>query len=444
MRAAFHALDRRRAVAGSPFAAIAPAAERMALRMVPGILDKEPHTPEFDPERALREGMKANAIVYRCITGKADRCASVPWRMYELTDAGKGKIVDDDPIARLVEFPHRDGAFGRQTLIYRTAMYLEGSGVGLIRKVGGGIRSRLLGSNAAPAEELHPESPVGIRPIPDPVRFISGYEYEDAAKQGALPRWDGDEIIHIRYEDPLDPYWGLSRLQALARTVDVLGESERLRLRRTTNDGRPSVVIIDPAVTTKEQREQAEGDLFRRRDTLRGGWMVVGGGSAQDGKPTVQLHELGLSNVDLEMVSSMAFDRDLIAIAFGYLPAGFSNDAATYSNSEIFVRHEWSLAQAVNRVIAEALTRRLVPREQWGKRWLSPDYSDVEELQEDKPKRATALKDLRDAGVALNDAIQYLDMEIGEQIGGDEPIVPGNYMPVRHLVEEVPPGGGRL
>ncbi|MEM7048896.1 MAG: phage portal protein [Acidobacteriota bacterium] len=411
----FESLDRR-------LAGAARRASGAPLRSLPGITPGSPYYPDWDAEKASEEGLKASAVVYRCVMGKAEKAASVPWCVWQRADHEdvKGEPVPNHEYARLIEHPRRDGRYGRAELIASATAHLDLAGNALVRMLRAGIGAKV-------PMELNAEVPVGVEPIPHPIDFISEYQFDDA--QRGRGTWPAEEIIHARRVDPGNPIWGLSVVQALARLIDLDVERDRMMLRRMVNDGRPSVILTDEALKTTQEREDVEDWLADRAERYRGGFMVLGGNQG--------LLSMGMSSRDLQQVESGAFTRDMLAIGFGYLAAGFSNDAATYSNAEIFVRHEWAgPVMSSNRILADAFTRALVPPDKWGEMWIAPDYSSVEALRENFIDKAKALRDLRDAGVALNDAKRYLDMPLPDQAGGDVPIVPGNYLPAEMLADE--------
>lgn len=380
-------------------------------RLIAPYRDGEPHTPDWDAERAIDEGYKACGWVYRCVAGKAELASSVPWRVWQLEDeqqgtegrSGKAVMVPDHPYAHVLEHPSDNGAYGRVELISQAAHHLELAGNALIRQV-------KIGPKRDPKiTELIAEVPIGVRPIADRVEWIRGYEYDDG--NGSRRVWPRDIMIHARLTDPGDPRWGMSRLQALVRSVSTIQKGETMQLRRLHNDGRPSMVVTDESILDRRAREEAEDRLRDRRDVYQGGFMVLGGKQ--------QLHKMGMSEKDLGLLETLGYNRDLIVIAFGYLPAGFSNDASTYNNIEIFVRHEWQLASRLNATLADAFTRALVPKEEWGQTWVAPDYSEVEPLQRTYVDEAEALEQMTKSGVTTDDAARVLQLPLPPQPGGD-------------------------
>jgi HK97 family phage portal protein len=100
-----------------------------------------------------------------------------------------------------------------------------------------------------------------VRVIPDAEQFVRGYEI---AAPGAPPEvFSTEEIIHLKYPNPLDPHYGLSPLQANALTVDANTELLKSRYQSFQMGQRPGVVLqtaqalSDATVRRLEEKIQA-------------------------------------------------------------------------------------------------------------------------------------------------------------------------------------------
>ena len=80
-----------------------------------------------------------------------------------------------------------------------------------------------------------------VRIIPDARDFIAAYEI--IAPGSPAQRFRPDEIIHLKYPNPLDPHVGLSPLQANALTIDVNSELQRSRYHSFLAGQRPGIVL---------------------------------------------------------------------------------------------------------------------------------------------------------------------------------------------------------
>lgn len=396
-------------LAGSP-----TAAPYRDTRVLSPLYTGQEFQPEWDIEKAAEEALQKSAMVDRCVTGKADKAASLPLRVWERDEVGKAAPVADHHLDDLLNYPSRDAVSGsREEMVSRAVQHYELAGQALI----GIVRGRdVLAGNALKPVNLVAEDPREIYPVPAPQIRIRQWNYRTG--DGRSLAWRREDLCQWKRHDPRNDVWGRSRLQSLALTVDSSVEAARTHLLRMARDGRPGMTIADDSITTPVEGREAEDMLNARMRTRRGGIMLLGGSQ--------KLIAMGMSSPDLGLLDSMAFDRDMIAIAFGYLPAGFSNEASTYANSGIFVLHEWGLVQALMSSFCDRLGAFLMTREERRRYFIRPDYSEVQALQDATLEKLSALKDLAFTGISTNDLIRALGLPLRLQKDGDEPLVPKN------------------
>ena len=100
-----------------------------------------------------------------------------------------------------------------------------------------------------------------VRVLPDPAAFVAGYEVTPPG--GSPTVFAADEIVHLKYPNPLDPYTGLSPLQANALTVDANVELQRSRFQTFQVGQRPGIVLrtdqtlTEPTVRRLEEKLQS-------------------------------------------------------------------------------------------------------------------------------------------------------------------------------------------
>ena len=93
--------------------------------------------------------------------------------------------------------------------------------------------------------------------------------YQVAAPGVPTETFGPDEVIHLKYPNPLDPHYGLSPLQANALTVDANTELLKSRYQTFLAGPRPGVVLqteqtlTDQTVTRLE--EKIDGEVRRPR-----------------------------------------------------------------------------------------------------------------------------------------------------------------------------------
>jgi len=110
-----------------------------------------------------------------------------------------------------------------------------------------------------------------VRVIPDAASFVRGYE---VTSPGAITeRLAADDVIHIKYPNPIDPYYGLSPLQANALSVDTHAELQHARYQAFRAGQRPGVVVATDQVlseaTVRRLEESVQARLGGRENWQR-------------------------------------------------------------------------------------------------------------------------------------------------------------------------------
>lgn len=404
-----------RLASGSVFrpSLLAGAAERYRPNRVPatgGVYPGQPVEKGWDSNRAVKEGLKVCSTLATCFTRISEKAATVPWYEWESKKSGSPKRTG---IVPFLEYPRRDGFVSRVDLMEEAHLHAYLSGNALFGILWEGGSRRLV------PREIQVENPHGCTPIPHRDRYISAYEWSDAALAGKR-RWDSRDIIHvIGWKDPANRYWGWAIMEALAATIDADVEARQLNLRRFKSNGTPGTIIIDEDVTDDLDRQEKEDNLNRNPHRRFGAYMVLGGNQRVQNQTPLTTRQLGI-------LDAMAAHRDEIAVTCGFLPAMFDPRAATYDNVDHAIKHEWRLVVLRNKRFSDAFTKRLIRVEERGQRWYAPDYSDVEELQDIQRKIDDTAKLVTDCRVAVNDAIEATGLPVKPQVGGEVPLVPAN------------------
>jgi HK97 family phage portal protein len=100
-----------------------------------------------------------------------------------------------------------------------------------------------------------------VRVVPDADDYVRSYV---VAPPGAAPEaFDPDEVIHLKYPNPLDPHYGLSPLQANALTVDANTELQKSRYQAFHAGQRPGIVL-------QTEQTLSEATVRRLEEKLQG------------------------------------------------------------------------------------------------------------------------------------------------------------------------------
>lgn len=402
----------------------APKATKQAVAggvLIPSWKSDQPMYKDWSTANAIKDGFKASVWVYACVYRLMKDAASVPW----IAEEKKGKEWEpneDHPLTLLMEDPNP--FMSRQDLIERLTshVYLGGNG----------LWWHIMAGRPKTVVELWPIHPGGVTPVPSQTKFISRYEYDkDGVKKDFLP----EDVTHFMFTDPNKPYWGMSPLQAAARTVDTDVEAVRWNKLVLQNRAVADVAFSFPQPLTREQWEQARETVreqYQGADNARTPW-VLGSGA----KP----EKLSFSPVELDWLESRKDARREICAAFNVHPpiVGIYEDA-TLANIATARKLHWE--DTIIPLLEDykmGLNRSLVPK--FGRRdrlRLVYDTTEVKALQRNFDELVQIGERLFKMGVPLNQIIQRLELQLKPVDGGDVGYIPSTLVPAGILSEPEP------
>jgi HK97 family phage portal protein len=139
--------------------------------------------------------------VFIAVDRIAKSLAGVRFKVMSYQRSGDDQEVFDGP---LVDFLERPGSgFTGKDFIYLDTAYKELTGNAFWEIVGG--------------RELKPLIPTEVKPIMSGTKLI-GYKVHDQLPPRTLAL---SKVLHDRYIDPRKPYWGVGKLEKIARWVDT-------------------------------------------------------------------------------------------------------------------------------------------------------------------------------------------------------------------------------
>lgn len=166
--------------------------------------------PSSDIERALLEHNKE--WVYISVDRVSRAVAAVRFKVMQFASSGDDQEVFDGPMVDFLEAPAKE--FTGKDFIYLNTAYKELTGNSFWE-----LEKR---------EQVAPLLPTSVQPILQKGKLV-GYEHygPTGVKRALRP----DQVLHDRYLDPRKPYWGVGKLEKIARWVDTSSyASEFLRL----------------------------------------------------------------------------------------------------------------------------------------------------------------------------------------------------------------------
>jgi HK97 family phage portal protein len=388
---------------------------------LPNWQHNRPLDKEWDSALAIREGFKVSTWVYAAVQSRAEAVASLPWRVMTRTGPGEEwKPAPGHPLETLLEYPN--AAMSRQDLIELTEQHMDLGGNALWTIIFG---TSLRRESKVPVE-FWPINPAGLKPIPHQQQFISGYEEWREGQRFVIP---AAETIHFKFNDPANPYWGMSPLQAMARVVDT--DVAAVAWNKASFDTRaiPETVFTVDRPLTREEWENIRAEVRANYVGGRQPW-VVGNGAKVDllsWKPT-----------EMDFIESRKLTREEILAGYRVPPpvVGIYEDA-TLANLDVSFKAFWkktvipladNLKGCYNRVLVPFFGDRAT---------LMVDYdtTGIPELREDMGIKSEIYERLVKNGVPPNVAIELLDLDMDPIDGGDIGYLPATMTPMGMLGE---------
>lgn len=358
---------------------------------VPAWQDNQPRWTPRDYAAFVREGYKKVVWVYACVREIATAVSSVPWLLYAYDGQGNAQEVGRHPLLDLLRRPNPFCSW--QELVEGWATYLNLAGNAYIELAEQDGRGR--------PKELYLLRPDRVLVVPSREEYIAGYVYRIDEQDIPLER---DEVIHFKYLDPLDDWYGMSPLEAAARTVDTENEAVDWNKVFFQNAARP-----DGALTTKETL--SEEQFNRLKQEIAENWK----GTKNAHRPLLleaglEWRQMGLSQKDMDFLNLRKMTREEICAVYGVPPVLVGIlDRATYSNYEQARRSFWeeTVIPTLNR-LRDKLNAELVSR--FGENLeLDYDLSVVPGLAESQAEKIDRLKDAVAIGLlTINEARQEL------------------------------------
>lgn len=369
-------------------------------------IDSQPApVSKIDPERAIREGFKANVFAYACVRRLASAGAQAEWKVYRRTgDGGEDWEPDTgDWRTKLLAYPN--DKLSSSELHYYALAWLAINGNGLLRSVEGGAHGIL---------ELWPMSPVRVEPIAHPVDWVSGYRMvEDGKMVWQLP---AERAIHARLPDPSNPLWGYGMMDAAWTSINSDTASRKLRDSLYTNGGVPPAAITDESLTSDTVLQESAAVLKRawRQNAKDRVPMLLPKGTA--------VLNFGFSASDMEIPEDRQLTRDEIVTAFGMLPAMFSTAASTYDNVRTAIRYMYDngVAELLG-LLRDALNLSLLTPDERAADdvWITYDLSEAPFFRAERQAKIEDLGKAIRSGISRNDAVSMLDLGLEKAEGGD-------------------------
>jgi phage portal protein BeeE len=214
----------------------------------PGYAGK-PYRDSWDIERAYREGMQKVTWVSRCIDAIAGNQARLPIILRK-DNSPHGEIISIKEAKKmpLLNILNSKSNIGENSYILRyrlSAQLLLGTRGAFIEKVRGRDGS-IIGLNLLP--------PQSTSPIPDPKKFVSGYEVQ--MPTGNKIYLKPEDVCWVRRPHPIDPYLSLTPLEACGVAIEIENLAKLYNRNYLLNDGRPGGLLVLKGEIDDDDKEE--------------------------------------------------------------------------------------------------------------------------------------------------------------------------------------------
>ncbi|HEY5985586.1 MAG TPA: phage portal protein [Streptosporangiaceae bacterium] len=357
--------------------------------------------PDSSYQSSASNGYGRNELVYACIRERAENLPQSVLRVYPGNQPqAHGEPLESHRLRRLLAQPNpvtNEFEFWELAVTY---LDISGNCPVLIQR----------GRDGLPAE-LWPVRPDLIRVFPtmDPRVWSYGYVLDPSTSARnitteIIPIASRD-IIHVKYPNPLDAYFGQAPMRPATRAVSLDNAATDFVDTLLRNYAVPGVVI-----------KTAQEITATIADRLKSQWKKAFSGSRR-GEPAVlqtgmEVQPLGLSLRDLEFPDLRAYSESRICAVFGVPPvlvgAKVGLDRSTFTNYGEARKQLWEEAIfSLQRRFRDPVESRLLPefagvgRATVTTRWDNSQVLALQEAESAKWERATNA--LARGGVTIND-----------------------------------------
>ncbi|HHT9124230.1 MAG TPA: phage portal protein [Candidatus Brocadiia bacterium] len=324
----------------------------------------------------------SNVWVFACVKAIAQTVASVPMVFYSDTKNGRERLPDNHPLTEL--FWGVNPVMSRYDFWEATMVYLELTGNcfwALERATGDGRR----------ATEIWPLRPDRIRIVPDRTSFVKGYIFSVGERSVG---YDRDEVLHLKYFNPLNDWWGISPLSAARQGLLADYYAVMYNKKFFKQGASPSGVFVAEGAIDESsfRRLQKELELvYSGVDRAHRPMLLESG---------LKWQSISLPQKDMEFINQRKMSREEILSIFKVPPAEVGIfEYANYANAQMQDKIFWTKCIIPRLIkIEEHLNTFLIPR--FGEGIFAKfDLSKVEALQENEDLKSTVAQRLVGSGI---------------------------------------------
>lgn len=298
------------------------------------------------PDKSMKKFIESygNFVwVYSAVYAIANAAAGVDLALFLEDKEGNLEQILDHPLLTLIKNPNFKCT--QHDLIELTYTQLESTGNAFWE---------LVRDEFGVPVEIYPLRPTRISIVPDPKNYIRNYTFEVNGKKIPL---SVDDVMHFRYPDPNNDYWGISPLSAASNSLKQEENAIEYNKRFFSNSARPDVVFHVEGGMNKKNFLRMKAMIKK----MFGGVHKAHSAAIIEGGTKVE--KLGFAPKDLEFLNLRKFDRDEILSVFGVPPAMVGVfEQAIRANARVQIQTFWETTMIHKLLKTEnALNHQLVP-----------------------------------------------------------------------------------
>jgi HK97 family phage portal protein len=274
--------------------------------------------------------------------------------------------------------------------------------------------------------------PDRVKVYPHPTQYVRGFGYQPVS--GGPEIWfDPDEIIWMRFPNPLDEFSGLSPLAAARLAADLASGAAKSNLYLFKQGYQAGGIVMPPkgSTLTPEQAVELEASLDKRFKGVDKAhrWGVM--------RFETELKSLSVTPKDAEFLGTLTWSLEEVARAYK-VPLDMIGGQRTYENVQAAERAFWyRTMEPESRFITSELVEQLLPMfgrssigtQSAGIDLIEFDLSRVPILQDAESEKWTRAREQIEVGaITVNEWRKDVGMEPVKW--GDVWWAPGTVMPV--------------
>jgi HK97 family phage portal protein len=285
----------------------------------------KPYRDAWDIERAYREGFQKVTWVSRCIDAIAGNQARLTMLLRE-DNSHDGRIIrpKNNTLLRILNSVSNEG---ENSFIFRYRLSSQ-----LLMSTRGVFIEKVRGRNGE-IIALHLLPPQHTSPLPDPKKFVSGYQLEmpNGFRQILKP----EDVLWIRKPHPLDPYLSLTPMESAGIAIEIENLAKVYNRNFLLNDGRPGGLLV-------LRGEIDDDDKDELRSRFRGNMNKVGSVSVVSSDDGVDFVDTASNPRDAAYIQMRQITKEEILASFGVPESVIGNAAGrTFSNAAEELRVFW-------------------------------------------------------------------------------------------------------